>query len=382
MTVEISGFCDARFEPMGDAFKANFDDGHELGASLALTHRGKAVVDLWAGWADVDRKKPWKKDTIVQVFSTTKIMLIMSVLTLVDRGKLKLDLPVGHYWPEFAQGGKDKVTVRDFLTHQGGAPAFVPPVTFEDMHHWRRMTAHIAAQPHRFEGRKVLCYHPVTYGYVLGELIRRVAGRMPSRFFRQEIARRAKADFHMGLSSRWDVRRVAEMKVPDTPTTPEGLPADLLTEIINSAPMLGGNLRSWRRLSADIPSANGYGNGRSIARLCSILAMKGKLGWRRFLSRRIVADAGEEQVAGDDLYIGPIRWGLGFGLSSAGYPGPSPTAFHWGGVGGSWGVMDPKSRVSLGYAPNNFLSGAGAVFDPRLARFNSELSKLLPALSQ
>jgi CubicO group peptidase (beta-lactamase class C family) len=192
MTVEISGFCDARFEPMGDAFKANFDDGHELGASLALTHRGKAVVDLWAGWADVDRKKPWKKDTIVQVFSTTKIMLIMSVLTLVDRGKLKLGLPVGHYWPEFAQGGKDKVTVRDFLTHQGGVPAFVPPVTFEDMHHWRRMTAHIAAQPHRFEGRKVLCYHPVTYGYVLGELIRRVAGRMPSRFFRQEIARRAR----------------------------------------------------------------------------------------------------------------------------------------------------------------------------------------------
>jgi CubicO group peptidase (beta-lactamase class C family) len=216
----------------------------------------------------------------------------------------------------------------------------------------------------------------------LGELIRRIDGRMPSRFFRQEIARNAKADFHMGLRSRWDVRRVAEMKLPVTPGPPAALAGDLLTEIINSAPMIDGNLRSWKRLSANIPSANGYGNGRSIARLCSILAMKGKLGWRRFLSRSIVAKSAEEQASGDDLYIGPIRWGLGFGLSSAGYPGPSPTAFHWGGVGGSWGLMDPKSRVSLGYAPNNFLSGAGAAFDPRLARFNAELSKLLPALSR
>jgi CubicO group peptidase (beta-lactamase class C family) len=382
MTVEINGFCDARFQPMRDAFKANFDDGLELGASLALTHRGKTVVDLWAGWADVDRKKPWKKDSIVQVFSTTKIMLISCVLILIDRGKIDLDKPICHYWPEFAQGGKDQVTVRDFITHQGGIPAFVPPVSFDDLHHFKDMTAHLAAQEHRFGGRRVLCYHPVSYGFVLGELIRRADGRSAARFFRQELARKANADFHMGLSSRWDVRRVAEQKFPE-PGPPAGATnTDIFQEVINSAPMVGGDLRSWKHLSALIPSGNGYGNGRSIARLCAILALNGRLGWRRYLSKRMVKEAARTQVEGDDLYIGPIRWGLGFGLSSPAFPGPSATAFHWGGAGGSWGVADPAARISFGYAPNNFLSGAGAAMDPRLAKFNAELEKLLPGFSR
>jgi CubicO group peptidase (beta-lactamase class C family) len=383
MTIAIHGFCDDRFRAMRDAFEANFTDGLELGSSLAMTHRGRTVVDLWAGWADPEQKKPWKKDTIVQVFSTTKIPLIMCVLMLIDRGKLKLDLPVAHYWPEFGQGGKDKVTLRDFLTHQGGIPAFVPPVSFEDLHDFKRMTAQLAAQQHRFGGRTVLCYHPVSYGFVLGELIRRVDGRIASRFLRQELARRAKADFHMGLSSWWDIRRVAQLKLPDLGPPPAGATnADLFQEIMNSADMIGGDLMSWKHLSALIPSANGYGNGRSIAHLCAILALKGRLGWRRYLSKRIVAEASRTQVEGDDLYIGSIRWGLGFGLSSAAFPGPSATAFHWGGAGGSWGVADPAARVSFGYAPNNFLSGAGAAMDPRLAKFNAELSKLLPGLSR
>ena len=381
MTFEIKGFCDPRFLAMRDAFKANFDEGLELGSSLAMTYRGRTVVDLWAGWADPKRSKPWQKNTIVQLFSTTKIMLIMCVLMLVDRGKLKLDLPVAHYWPAFGQGGKDKVTVRDFITHQGGVPAFVPPVSFDDLHHWKRMTAHIAAQPHRFDGKKVLCYHPATYGFVLGELIRRVDGRNPKRFFRQEIARRANADFHMGLSTRWDVRRVAEVEVAFTLEQAAEV-SPLAAEILGSSPLLeGGDVMSWKRLSAIMPSVNGYGNGRSVARLCAILALRGRLGWHRYLSKRIVAEAATEQVQGDDLYIGPIKWGLGFGLSSEGFPGPSQTAFHWGGLGGSWGLMDPKARISLGFAPNYFNPGGGAAWDPRLARFNAELTKLLPAFS-
>jgi CubicO group peptidase (beta-lactamase class C family) len=173
---------------------------------------------------------------------------------------------------------------------------------------------------------------------------------------------------------------VAQIKLGFDPTLlAEANP--LAAEILNISNFFDGNTTSWRRLSAVMPSVNGYCNGRSIAWICAIFALRGKLGWRRYLSKRIVAEAATEQVHGDDLYIGRIKWGLGLGLSSEGFPGPSPTAFHWGGLGGSWGVMDPKARVSLGYTPNHYLAGSGAAWDPRLARFNTELTKLLPSLS-
>ncbi len=379
MGVELHGVCDERFRTLRDAFIANFDDGLEIGASLGVTWRGRMVVDLWGGWANPKRTRLWKKNTIVPVMSVTKIMLLMSVLMLVDRGRIKLDEPLARYWPAFAQGGKDKVTLRDFITHQGGVPGFVPNATFDELLDWKRATAHLAAQPHRFGGKKVLCYHPITYGYVLGEVIRRVDGRMPARFFRDEIARKANADFHMGLSSWLDLFRVAE----PTPLPPPPFEVNsIATEIIDSTPLFSGNARTWKFASASIPSVLGFGNGRSIARLCAIFAMQGRLGWRRYLSKRMVAEAAREQIYGEDLYIGMIRWGLGFGLDSKDFPAPSPTSFHWGGAGGSWGVMDPKSQVSLGYAPNNFLSGAGAAMDPRLARFNAALTKLMPKLSR
>lgn len=376
---EIHGFCNARFRPLEDVFRANFDDGLEIGASLGVTWRGKMVVDLWGGWANAKKTRRWRRNTIVPVRSTTKIMLLLCVLRLIDQGRLRLDEPVSRYWKEF-EGGKDKVTVRDFITHQGGVPGFVPPVDVQDLPDWKKIIAHIAAQPHRFGGQKVLCYHPVTYGYVLGELVRRIDGRMPSTYFREVFAEPARADFHMGLSSMLQLLRVAEPVLPlDPPLPPAGIGEEILTSITS---LSGSATNTWRFASAVIPAANGFGNGRSIARACAIFAMNGRLGWRRYLSKSIIAEAAREQIYGDDLYIGRIKWGLGFGLDSVDFPAPSATAFHWGGAGGSWGVMDPKSQISLGYAPNNFLSGAGASMDPRLARFNSVLRDLIPTLSQ
>jgi CubicO group peptidase (beta-lactamase class C family) len=381
MAWEMSGTWGRRFWPLAEAFRDNFDQGLELGASLAVTWRGRTVVDVWGGWADVERTRSWRKDTIVQVFSTTKIMIVTAVLILVDRGKIDLDAPVARYWPEFAQGGKGEVTVRDFLTHRGGVPGFRPQVGFEDLHDWKRMTAQLAAQPHWFGGKKVICYHAVTYGYVLGELIRRVTGRSPARFFRDEVARPAGADFQLGLTSRSDVRRVALLDLMAAGPPPGMEVNPLAMELIGDA-LANGDLMSWGRLSAVMPGANGYGNGRSIARVCATFAMNGKVRGHRFMSPAMVAEAATEQVYGDDLYIGRISWGLGFGLNSPDYPAPSPTAFHWGGAGGSWGVMDPKAQVSLGYAPNRLLGGAGAALDPRLARLSAALSALLPGLSR
>ena len=374
---EINGFCNERFRPLEDAFRANFDEGLELGSSLGVTWRGKMVVDLWGGWANPKKTRKWKKNTLVSVNSLTKLMLLLCVFRLIDRGRLRLDEPVCRYWPEFAQGGKAKVTVRDFITHQGGIPGFVPPASFKELIDWKRVTALLAAQPHRFDGRKVLCYHAITYGYVLGELIRRVDGRMPGQFFREEFALPARADFHMGLWSWFDLFRLAETTPLHTPTADEH---PLAAEILDSARFSEGNTRSWRFLSANIPAALGFGNGRSAARLCAIFAMRGRLGWRRYLSQSMVAQIGEEQAYGEDLYIGVIRWGLGVGLDSKEFPAPSATSMHWGGAGGSWAMMDPATGVSVGYTPNNFQRFADYQTDPRITRLIGTLKLLLPTL--
>ena len=150
MTTQIHGVCDQRFQPLKDAFQANFDTGLELGASLALTYQGKTVVDLWAGWADLERTRPWERDTLVRVCSTAKIAAILSLLMLIDRGLVELDAPVARYWPDFAQGGKGGVTIRDALTHQGGVPGFDPPVSRDLLLDWDAAAARLAAEPHWF----------------------------------------------------------------------------------------------------------------------------------------------------------------------------------------------------------------------------------------
>lgn len=379
MSDEIKGFCAKRFRPLEDAFRKNFEDGLEIGASLGVTWRGKMVVDLWAGFANPKRTRRWRKHTLVPVNSVTKIMILMCVYMLIDRGKLRLDEPVCKYWPEFAQGGKDKVTVRDFITHQGGVPGFVPAATFEELVSWKLATAHIAAQPHRFGGQKVLCYHPVTYGYVLGELVRRVDGRMPAQFFRDMIKEPAGLDFHMGLTSWFDLLRIAEPTPLVTPTREENA---LAAEILGDSSVYNDKIRTWKFLSAQMPSVLGFGNGRSVARAGAILANRGRLGWKRYMSKEMVDEVGREQVYGEDLYIGPIRWGLGVGLDSKEFQAPSPTTFHWGGLGGAWIMMDPATRVSLGYAPNRFASFAESPDDKRVWRFIEAMRELLPTLSQ
>ncbi len=375
MPTEIHGFCNEHFLPLKDAFRANFDAGLELGSSLGVTHQGNLVVDLWAGWRDVGKTQPWQNDTIVRVTSTTKIMTILSLLMLIDRGLVELDEPVARYWPEFAQGGKDKVTVRDALTHQGGVPGFDPPVPFEALHDWTGITARLAAEPHWFEGRKVLCYHNNTYGFLLGEIIRRVDGRRPAQLFREEIAVKIGADFQVVLTSKADVGRLAELKQPTTRS--EKSESELVVRVVSSVGP--GNTTSWESLSTEKPGGSGCGNGRSIAQVCAIMALGGELDGTRFLSGRIVDEAATEQVFAEDPMFGWLRMGLGFGLHSTLFPAPTPTAFHWGGYGGSWAMMDPKSQLSLGYAPNNWIVDLESL-DPRLQRFSDALAKVVPGL--
>lgn len=375
----ISGFCDVRFAPLRDAFAANFEEGLEIGASLAATWRGRPVVDLWAGHADEERTRLWANDTIVPVASTTKIMVMIGALIAIDRGLLDLDAPVAKYWPEFAQGGKEAVTVRDALTHQGGVPGFVVPLTSAEVCDWATAAARVAAEPHWFGGERRICYHFHTYGFLIGELIRRVDGRGPRQFLKEEIFDRVGADFQIGLSSPEELQRLAPPAMPTDAFVFEGMAGRLA----GSIEMVEGF--SWERMSSENAGGGGVTNARAIARVCAIVANGGTLDGVRILSPEVVALAGAEHAYGQCPYIGWMRLGLGFGIDSKEFPVPTPTTMHWGGFGGSVGLMDPATQFSFGYAPNNWVvpdvsSGQLAV-DTRPMRFLAALMQLMPQLA-
>jgi len=368
VAIEVHGFCEPRFQLLKEAFLKNFEDGLEVGASFAVTHKGKFVVDLWAGHADFARTRAWKKDTIVSVASTTKIAMIYSFLILVDRGRIDLDATVATYWPEFAAGGKERVTVRQAMTHCAGVPGFDPPIDWMTLFDWDAIAANIAAEKHWFAGEARFCYHPTTYGFLLGEIMRRVDGRRPAQFFREEIAQKIGADFRIDMHLAAELRRWGEMnslKPPGTLISASPLYARVFGTVGPQPPW-----RNWADRTYESPAASGNGNARSIARLCAIGAMGGTLDGVRLLSKAMVDEASKQQVVVQDEYLGGVRMGLGFGLDSEWFPAPTPTCFHWGGYGGSWGIMDQKTAISAGYAMNNMIVEDGPdEIDVRRARF-------------
>jgi CubicO group peptidase (beta-lactamase class C family) len=378
MTVQMQGFCEERFLPLKRAFAANFDDGLEVGASLAVTHRGKPVVDLWAGHADRARTRPWERNTIIFLSSSAKIPLIVSFLMLVDRGLVELDAPVARYWPEFAAGGKERVTVREALSHRGGIPAFDPPVDVTALLDWRAITAHLAAQSHWFNGHSTLCYHILTYGFLLGEIMHRVDGRTPAQFWREEIATPARIDVQMGLRLQSELPRVAEVVWATPPAGGFPLIEDPATARAYQNAIPTGDWSAWDVMSADI-AGNGYGNARSMARVGSIVAQRGVLDGHRYLSGAIVEEMVRVQIDVIEPVFGRMRWGLGVTLDHEEFRLPTPTSVYWGGRGGSFIVMDPESGVSCGYAMNNHIPTRHGT-DERQQRLWSTLGRAMANL--
>lgn len=376
MSTPIHGFCDERFAPLRDAFARNFADGFEVGASLAVTHHGRLVVDLWAGHRDGARTQPWERDTIAPVASTAKVMSALCALVLIDRGALDLDAPVAHYWPEFAAGGKHAVTVRDALTHQAGVPGLQGPISLASAGDWDTVSARLAAEPHWFNGVRRVWYHLITFGLLIGELIRRVDGRTIAQFFEDEIASKAGADFQLGLRDPGQLERLAVPYLAGASARAQIEPIDQLAEAF-----FGVDKSRWGPFFK--LGCNGYGNGRSIAHVGSILANGGVVNTMRILGPEVVALAGREHAVGVCPHVGYLRLGLGLALDSALFPAPSPTSLHWGGLGGSQAIMDPHAGVSLGYAPNNWSHWElrdGKLVDRRLKRFFAALSGVLREL--
>jgi CubicO group peptidase (beta-lactamase class C family) len=361
----VEGACEDRFQGVRDALVHSLDTGADIGASVAVSLDGETVVDLWGGRADAAQQRPWERDTIINVFSTTKTMTALCALILADRGELDFHAPVARYWPEFAAAGKSGVEVRHLLGHTSGLSGWQVPMTEDDFYDWDIACSRLAEQEPWWEPGTASGYHAATQWFLVGEVVRRITGESLGTFFAKEIAGPLGADFHIGLPAEHD-DRVAEL-IPPEALSMEIPPDSIAFRTVVNPPISADwtSHEGWRR--AEIPAANGHGNARSVALVQSVLSCGGEVGGVRLLSSAGCQAVLEQQSDGIDLVLGlPIRFGLGYGLSSESMPfDAAPGAYFWGGWGGSLVVIDPRARMTFAFVMNRM--GQGTVGDERSA---------------
>ncbi len=350
---ESHGFVQDKFAPVRAAFDSNFETGQENGAAFCMTVEGETVADLWGGWADEAGTRPWAKDTIVNVYSTTKTMTALTALLLADCGEIDFTAPVAKYWPEFAANGKADVTVAHLMSHSAGLSGWKEPIVREDLYDWEKATSLLAAQAPYWAPGTAPGYHAMTQGYLVGEVVRRVTGQSLGTVFRSEIAGPLGADFHIGLPASED-HRVADLTPPPAGSgLGQGTTSPLVANMSSNPPInpLDTRTREWR--GAEIPAAGGTGNARSVAAVQSLMANGGFANGKQILSEAGCRKALELQIEGNDLILGlPVRYGMGFGLAGGAVPFPNPNTIYWGGYGGSLVVIDMDARATYAYAMN------------------------------
>ncbi len=356
----IDGTCDGGFGSVRRAFAGNFAERGEAGAAICVTVGGRVVADLWGGWADARRETSWGPDTLVNVFSVGKGLTALLAARLAGDGRLDIDALVTQYWPEFGASGKEAVTVRQLITHQAGLPALrrrLPPGAMFD---WAVMTGALAAQRPWWQPGTAHGYHVNTFGFLVGEVLRRATGHSVGTLLREEIAGPLGADVHIGLRAA-DHGRVTEFGWPGPPPPEDDRPdlgEDQLMKhnaYFNPGGLSGAgvvNSAAWRE--AELPSANAHGSARGVTRVYTALAAGGAIGGVRVADAGALAAATTEQVYGPDRILHrPSRFGLGFQLTQPERPlGPNPGAYGHFGAGGSVGFCDPEAEVAFGYVTN------------------------------
>ncbi|MEU2423075.1 serine hydrolase domain-containing protein [Streptomyces sp. NPDC007851] len=372
MTV-IHGEVAVGFEGVREAFAANFEQRGDVGAAVCVYRGGRPVVDLWGGVADPDTGRPWERDTLQLVYSATKGATATAAHLLAQRGELDLDAPVAAYWPEFAANGKSGVPVRWLLSHRAGLVALDRPVPLADALGWDAMVAALAAQRPQWEPGTAHGYHGRTYGWLVGEVIRRVSGRTPGRFFAEEVAGPLGLDFFVGLPAA-ERARVSRMVYPkpefDLSTVPlDAVPAEAREYVAalqdpgslsNRAFALTEpaeiDFNSAEVQAAEIPASNGIGTARGLARMYA--ALIGEVDGVRLFSPETLAAATAEQAAGvDKVIMFPVRFASGYMLPVETNPLTGPRAFGHPGRGGSLGFADPEHGVAFGYVMNSIVEG-------------------------
>lgn len=365
--VQVVGVAKEPFGRVRELFEENLTSSADVGASFCATIDGETVVDLWGGYADEACSRPWERDTIVNVYSTTKTMTALTALLLADRGELDFNAPVARYWPEFAANGKAEIKVSHLMSHSAGLSGWREKVTIEDIYDWEKATSLLAAQAPLWAPGTAPGYHGLTQGNLVGEVVRRITGRSLGAVFRDEIAVPLGTDFHIGLPESED-HRVAEL-IPPPPESRlgEATPTELMLDMASN-PLIDPRdtrTRAWR--AAEIPAAGGHGNARSIANAHAILANGGVAQGKRFMSEAGCRKALEPQVEGVDLVLNvPAKFGLGFGLPPAMISAPNPNTMFWGGYGGSLIIIDMDARATFAYAMNKM--GVTTMGDERAMR--------------
>ena len=364
---DVHGTCDARFEPVRDALAGQLESGNETGASIVVDVDGRTVADLWGGWCDPGRGRPWAENTITNVWSTTKTVTNLAALMLADRGLLDPFAPVARYWPEFAENGKEAIEVRHLMSHTSGVSGWDTPFAIEDMYDWELSTSRLAAQKPWWEPGTASGYHANNQGHLIGELVRRVTGQPLKAFVADEIAGPLGADFQIGAAQA-DWGRIAPV-VPPPP-----LPFDLAALDPDSpvfktftgpaADASAANTPAWRQ--ADMGALNGHANARSVARILRVLSLGGTANGVRLLSPDTIGLIFTEQSHGTDLVLGvPLRFGIGYALpetQSVPYV-PQGRTCYWGGWGGSVIIADTDSRTTISYMMNKM--GPGVIGSDR-----------------
>jgi CubicO group peptidase (beta-lactamase class C family) len=365
--VAVEGTCGERYEPVQAALAAQLASGEELGASIVVNIGGETVVDIWGGFRDEARTTPWTRDTITNVWSTTKTVTNLAALMLADRGQLDVYAPVARYWPEFAANGKQDIEVRHVLSHTAGVSGWEQPFSTEDMYDWDKSTSQLAAQAPWWQPGTASGYHALNQGHLVGEIIRRITGKSLKQFVAEEIAGPLGADFQIGAAERdWD--RIADV-VPPPPLPfdmdsidPQSPAFKTMTGPVPDAS--AANTSGWRH--ADMGACNGHGNARSVARILSALALDGQVDGVRLLGPETINLIFDEQSRGVDLVLGvPLRFGIGYGLpllETIGYL-PDERICFWGGWGGSIIAMDLGRRMTISYMMNK--TGPGVIGSDR-----------------
>jgi CubicO group peptidase (beta-lactamase class C family) len=349
---EIIGLCPPRFAVVRDVFESHFAQGLELGARFAVAMDGQIVIDLMGGWADRAETRPFGHDTLTTLFSTTKAVAALMIARLVGQGRLAYETPVAEVWPDFAAAGKAALTLDQVLSHQGGLCGLEGPWTPAEWFDSDAVCARLAAMTPLWAPTRASGYHPVTFGYLAGEIFRRVDGRTLGTALREDIVGPLGLDLWIGLPNS-EHARCAEMRRP--PAMPElgeiTIPRRLAFLSPWSSPG-GVPVDVYRR--AEIPSANGHATAPALARLMAILACDGVLDGEQFLPPGLAAEAGGERIAGGDLVLPyDISWGAGFIRNQGlGIYGPGAASFGHSGWGGSCAFADPQRGLSGAYVMN------------------------------
>ncbi len=353
---DIQGTCDERFDAVAATLASSLDAGTDVGASVAVYFRGEPVVDIWGGFTDEARTARWERDTIVNVWSTTKTMTFLCALMLADRGELDFYTPVCQVLAGVRRRGKEGIEVRHLMSHTAGLPGWSEHLEIEELADWEQCTSLLAAQEPWWEPGTASGYHAVTQGYLVGEVVRRITGSSIGEWFASEVAKPLEADFHIGLPASEDAR-VAPMIPPPPIDFGAVNPPKLVLRVFTNPPLdARASWQEWWR-RAEIPAANGQGNARSVAAIQSIVAGRGEARGVRLLSERGCDAVFDEQFEGSDRILTmPVRFGMGYGLSTEMMP-IGPRACYWGGYGGSLIVVDQDLDLTVCYVMNKMEAG-------------------------